>query len=297
MDTQNLKAFLAVAESGSFSSAAEQLHLTQPAVSKRISLLEQQLEAPLFDRIGRHVTLTEAGRTLLPLATEILHALRDARQQIKDLQQTVSGQLRLVTSHHIGLHRLPAVLRRFAERYPQVEIDIQFMDSELACQSILAGEFDLGVVTRSTSQDERMQQECIWIDRLIFVAASDHPLSRKKTVSLEDLSRHPALLPDRRFLTTRIVADLFNARQLELKSIMSTNYLETIKALISVGYGWGVLPEIMLTDNSLERLPVTGVDLRRHLDCIHHRQRSLSHPAACFIDLLRESAAVDRFPE
>jgi len=288
MDTQNLKAFLAVADSGSFSAAADRLFLTQPAISKRISLLEQQLDTQLFDRIGRQISLTEAGLTLLPLARKVLTDLRDAEQRVRDLQTSVCGRLRLVTSHHIGLHRLPPLLRTFAARYPQVDMDIQFQDSEQACQLVLAGEVDLGIVTRSPGTDERLQNECIWLDRLQFAAAPDHPLSRQGKIRLEDIAGHPALLPDHKFLTTRIVEELFAEHRLELRTIMSTNNLETIKALIGVGYGWGVLPEIMLKDDSLVQLPVSGVELVRNLDCVHHRDRSLGRPALCFIDLLKE---------
>jgi len=287
VDTQNLKAFLAVAESGSFSKAANDLHLTQPAVSKRISLLEQQLDTLLFDRVGRQVSLTASGRTLEPLARNVLFAMRDAEQRIRDLGTSVSGQLRLVTSHHIGLHRLPVILRRFAGRYPQVQLDIQFKDSEEAGQSVLAGEFDLGIVTRSTVADDRIEAECIWRDRLVFVAAADHPLNRKDSISLVEISQHPALLPDRKFLTTRIVENLFRDKGLELNIIMSTNYLETIKALIGVGYGWGVLPEIMVSGDNVVRLPLERVKLSRNLDCIRHRERSLSRPAECFVAELR----------
>lgn len=293
MDTQNLKAFVAVAESGSFSAAAEQLHITQPAVSKRINLLEQQLDTPLFDRIGRQVSLTEAGRTLLPLAQRILLSMRDAQQKVMDLRCTVSGKLRLVTSHHIGLHRLPAILRKFASKYPEVELEIQFKDSEQAYLSVLAGEFDLGIVTRSPVIDPRISYQSIWLDRLIFVAAADHALGKLKSVTLEQICRHPALLPDRKFLTTRVVEELFQKRGLELHTIMSTNYLETIRALISVGYGWGVLPEIMVTNGEIAQLPVEGVSLHRNLDCIYHRDRSLSQPARSFLGLL-QSAATDR---
>jgi len=290
MDTQNLKAFIAVAESGSFSAAADQLHLTQPAVSKRINLLEQQLDTSLFDRIGRQVSLTEAGRTLLPLAQKIILAMGDARQQIMDLRSTVSGKLSLVTSHHIGLHRLPAILRKFASEYPAVELDIQFKDSEQAYHCVLAGEFDLGIVTRSPVIDPRISYQCIWLDKLVFVAAADHPLGKLETATLEDICCHPALLPDRKFLTTRVVEDLFHERGLELHTIMSTNYLETIRALIGVGYGWGVLPEIMVTDGSVVRLPVKDLTLHRNLDCIYHRDRSLSRPARSLLELLRIAA-------
>lgn len=114
MDLANLSAFVAIAGHGSFSSAAEALHLTQPAVSKRIALLEAQLSARLFDRLGRQVVLTEAGLALLPRAQRILAELDDTRRVLEHLGAAVGGRLSLATSHHVGLHRLPALLRRFA---------------------------------------------------------------------------------------------------------------------------------------------------------------------------------------
>jgi DNA-binding transcriptional LysR family regulator len=124
MDTQNLKAFVEVAAARSFSAAADRLHVTQPAISKRVHLLEQQLGTLLFDRIGRQVSLTEAGRTLLPHAQAILARMASARQALADLDADTKGLLKIITSHHIGLHRLPRVLREFSERYPRVELGI-----------------------------------------------------------------------------------------------------------------------------------------------------------------------------
>ena len=113
MDTNNLTAFLAIVDSGSFSIAAEKLFLTQPAVSKRIASLEEQLNTPLFDRSGRTVNLNEAGRTLLPKARKMLELLNDTRQEITNLSGQVKGPLSIATSHHIGLRRLPEVLKAF----------------------------------------------------------------------------------------------------------------------------------------------------------------------------------------
>ncbi len=120
MDLANLSAFIAIAETGSFSGAADRLFLTQPAISKRIAGLEQQLGVRLFDRLGREVTLTEAGRALLPRAYQILNVLDDTRRALTNLTGAVSGRLTLATSHHIGLHRLlhccglsPASTRRW----------------------------------------------------------------------------------------------------------------------------------------------------------------------------------------
>ena len=147
MDLANLNAFIAIAETGSFSGAGERLHLTQPAISKRIAGLEQQLKVRLFDRLGREVSLTEAGRALLPRAYQILNVLDDTRRALTNLTGEVTGRLTLATSHHIGLHRLPPLLREFTRRYPQVALDIQFLDSEVAYEEILHGRAELAVIT------------------------------------------------------------------------------------------------------------------------------------------------------
>lgn len=293
MDTQNLAAFVAVAHSGSFSQAGEALHLTQPAISKRISLLEQQLETRLFDRIGRQVSLTESGRTLLPRALEILDAIDRSRQAIADLSGDIRGELHLVTSHHIGLHRLPGILREYTVQFPRVRLNIQFMDSQQAYGQVLSGAFDLGIVTRGTVDDAQIRSETIWEDELVFVAAPDHPLSGMNAPALSDLSQFPALLPESRFYTTQIVESLFLVQGLRLQTLTGTNYLETIKALLTAGYAWGVLPRIMLRDQQLVCLPVKCARMARELDCIHHQNRSLSNPALKFLALLRKAAQQD----
>ena len=142
MDFSALEAFVTVAEQGSFSRAAEALHLTQPAISKRVAALESELDARLFDRIGRKVNLTEAGDALLSNARRILQELEESRRVIANLSTEVRGRLSLATSHHAGLHRLPPVLRIYTKQYPQVELDLHFMDSESACSAVEHGDDD-----------------------------------------------------------------------------------------------------------------------------------------------------------
>jgi DNA-binding transcriptional LysR family regulator len=296
MDIQNLKAFVEVAAARSFSVAANRLHVTQPAISKRVHLLEQQLGTLLFDRIGRQVSLTEAGRTLLPHADAILARMDSARQALADLDADTKGPLKIITSHHIGLHRLPRVLREFSERFPLVELDIGFMDSEEAYAEVLKGHCDLGIITQVREQHDTVCTRTLWKDRLEFVAAPQHPLSQRERVNLEDLAQYPALLPERRFYTTQLVEELFAGHALRLNIKLATNYLETIKALITAGYAWGVLPRSMLEDRTLALLDVRHTEteqpltLTRNLDCIHHRQRQMSKAARAFFELLCQHA-------
>lgn len=292
MDTQLLQAFAAVAESGSFSAAAELLHLTQPAVSKRIALLESQLDCSLFDRIGRQIALTEAGRALLPHAQSVLQELRAAKRHIQDLRGGVTGLLTMGISHHMGLHRLPPVLQQFTQQYPEVRLDIDFLDSEEAYERVLLGEVEIGVITLAPEEKPSLQQITVWQDELVVTVARSHPLAAQKRVTARALSQHRAILPGLNTYTGRIIKTLFEEQRLPLDVSMSTNYLETIRVMAGIGLGWSVLPKT-LVDEQLCCLTLTGQKLSRNLGVVIHRERSLSNAAAAFLRLLLP----EQFPE
>ena len=289
MDLASLNAFIAIAETGSFSLAGERLHLTQPAISKRIAGLEQQLAVRLFDRLGREVNLTEAGRALLPRAYQILGVLDDTRRALTNLNGEISGRLTLATSHHIGLHRLPPLLRAFTRAHPQVALDIQFLDSEVAYEEVLHGRAELAVITLAPETREPVRAVGVWDDPLDFVAAPEHPLACIGPVSLADVARHPAVFPGGNTFTHHIVRRLFEAEGLTPNIGMSTNYLETIKMMVSIGLAWSVLPRTML-DEQVARLPLAGIQLHRRLGYILHSERTLSNAAKAFMALLDAQA-------
>lgn len=286
MDLESLRAFVAVAECGSFSLAAQQLHLTQPAVSKRISSLETRLNHPLFDRLGREVTLTEAGEALMPKARAILRDVVETERSIKELSGEIIGSLRVATSHHIGLHHLPPILREFASSHREVNLQFEFLDSEQAHEKVLRGDVDFAVVTLAPELEPPLQGEVIWQDSLVFVAAKGHALTELKELSMEGLSKEPAILPDLNTFTGRLVQQAFADRGLKLNLNMTTNYLETIKMMVTVGLGWSVLPKTML-DESLQELNPGKVTLTRSLGVVKHQKRTMGKAALAFYDLLR----------
>ena len=285
MDIAALKAFIAVADSGSFSLAAEQLFLTQPAISKRVSALENELETRLFDRIGRGVSLTEAGQALLPRARNILLDLEDSVRALSNLSGEVHGTLRFGTSHHIGLHRLPPVLKEFVHVYPEVRLDIRFMDSEEACLAVEHGELELAIVTLPPSPANVLQTEKVWDDPLAIMVARDHPLAQKRRPSLRDLASHPVILPATGTYTRQIAEAAFKEVDLHLDIALSTNYLETIHMLVSVGIGWSLLP-VTMRDDQTRILSVSALSLSRSLGVVYHRDRTLSNAARALNRLL-----------
>ena len=284
MDISNLKAFVSIANTGSFSLASEELFLTQPAISKRIASLESELNTPLFDRIGRKVRLTAAGETLYTHAQLILKEVNNAKQSVINLSDSIQGELKIATSHHIGLHRLPSVLTHYVANYPSVDLAIEFMDSEDACKLIEQGEIELAIVTLPLTPIPNLHQELIWDDPLSFVVKKNHELSNKK-ITLQELTTHAAVLPSHGTFTREVIQQLFAKHQLELNIRMSTNYLETIKMLIQVGLGWGVLPNSML-DKDLVALKVPKVNIARQLGIVWHAKHSLSNPAQALLDYL-----------
>ena len=286
MDTNTLQAFLTVANTSSFSIAAEKLFITQPAVSKRIAALEAELNTHLFDRIGRSISLTEAGRTLLPRAQRVIAELEDSKRAVSNLSGKVEGRLRVGTSHHIGLHRLPPILRNYTLQYPDVELDLRFMDSEQACAAVLHGDLEIGIVTLPLEPIDNLIMKKVWDDPLSVVVGKTHPLAKKKSIKVEQLAKHAAILPARGTYTREVLERTFAPLGTNLLISLSTNYLETIKMMVDVGLGWSVLPLSMLDKNNYRLINVAGLKFERTLGVVQHRERTLSNAANALIEML-----------
>ena len=295
MQLNQIHAFLAIAELESFSLAAERLHITQPAVSKRIRQLENSIDVQLFDRIGKRSILTPNGTAFKPHAERILEELKSFRSGLSRQQATPSGSLSFATSHHIGLHRLPQTLRAFKIRYPQVDLDLQFMDSEDACAAVANNELELAIVTLPEHGDERLDYEAIWIDRLVVVLATDHPCATDTDITPQSLLRHAAILPSKGTFTRKIINSLFAGQREQLNIILETNYLETIKVMVAANLGWSILPESMV-DATLTAHQLQGLDLRRALGIVTRKQRTLSLGSSAMIELLRQQRDAAALP-
>ena len=291
MDNQNLSAFIVVAENKSFSEAAYQLDVTQSTISKRIALLESQLGRKLFDRVARRVALTEAGQELLPRARSILKEYANALQAINDLSGNVSGILRLAISHHLGLHRLPNILKIFSKTYPNVVLDIEFMDSEKAYERIMQAKSEIGIITLGSEIHPNIRKKKIWDDPLKFVCSQDHALSNMLNPKLKDLANFPVILPGLNTYTGRIVQSIFQSQQISLTAPMRTNYLETISKMVEVGLGWSVLPETLT--KPLHVLRLNHTPMKRQLGYICHTKHTLSNAGMRFLSLLDQQCETE----
>lgn len=289
MDVSALKVFLAVADSGSFSRAAEQVFLTQPAISKRIATLEAELGQPLFDRLGRRIMLTEAGQTLLPRARSIVADLKDARRALAKLTEGVRGLLSMATSHHIGLHRLPPILRYFNRHYPEVELDLHFMDSEEAARAVVQGRLELAVITLPSNPDPQLKVIPIWEDPMAIVTAPGHALGRERHANKQTLTRYPAILPGPGTVTRDLILGALGPTAADIRIAMSTNYLEVLKMLAAIGLGWSALPRTMI-DAELKVVHIEDMVIQRQLGIVVHGARTLSRASHAMLELIQDQA-------
>ena len=286
MDIATLKAFIIVAQQQSFSKASELLHLTQPAVSKRVASLEQELEVSLFNRINRQVSLTDAGKQLLPKAQELVNQAVDMQRYVDNMHERVSGILPIAISHHIALYRMPPILKRFNQLYDSVKLDIRFEDSEQALDLVEQGDIELAIITLPSTLMSNLRMDIVWQDPLCIVVGREHQLVKSTKVSLQQLSKYPCVLTTADTETYQIIWREFNQENVNLNVQMSTNNLQSLKMLVVAGIGWSLLPQTMLDED----LVVLGYKrtLIRKLGIVTHSKRSLSNAALAMNKLVNQ---------
>ncbi|WP_019518631.1 LysR family transcriptional regulator [Faucicola boevrei] len=286
MNTTNLNTFLAVMQTGSISQAADKLFITQPAVSKRIKNLEDEFNVTLFDTVGRGIIPTQAAHDLMPHARRWLDDYDNLKINLKNRQQSVSGKLVIGTSHHIGLHHLPAVLKQFIQNYPTVQLEVHFVDSEQAHKAVLDGDLSMAFLTLPPVYDKRLNYHTLWSDPLHFVTGTLSSLAQKSNVTLELLANYPAILPAANTFTSQITLSEFAKHNLKPYATMSTNPLESIRMLVSVGLGWSVLPETLISSDLQIVSMNEPIEMQRYLGLVTNPNITVSASMSALLEML-----------
>ena len=243
MDTELLKTFLAICRQRSFSKAAEQLHRTQPAISRRIGLLERELGVPLFERGASELMLSQAGRVLEPFAERALAALRDAEDAVRELRQTNAGPLSLAIVGTLAGRELSALLKRFAAAHPKVEISLRTARSAEVSDLVRRGEATIGIrYDRDRSPD--LESSLLGTERLLVVCAADHALAGRRVRSFASLKdQHWVAFPAPRDIAAEHVFGLFNAHGFGEVTFTPVDSLTAQKRLVEAGFGLALMPE------------------------------------------------------
>jgi LysR family hydrogen peroxide-inducible transcriptional activator len=245
MEIHQLRYFLAVADEGNFSRAAEKVRVAQPSLSQQIQKLEAEVGQPLFDRLPRTVVLTEAGRCLLEFARKILTDVADARRCVDELKGEVGGRLGVGAIPTIAPYVLPSLIGKFQKRYPKVSLEIVEDVTENIARRLEDGELD--VAFASTCNDgPTIERYSLGQEALLLLLPKEYPLAKKKQVNWSDLKSEKFLLLHEINCLSQQVSELLAANRLQADLALKGAQLGTIAGLVAAGMGVALVPEMMV---------------------------------------------------
>src|SRR5215831_13234827 len=240
LDSRQLRAFVSLARTGSFTKTARQLHLSQSAISHSIKALEDEVQCRLLDRVGKSVILTHAGEQLLGHAQRILTEMEIARERLKDLGKWGHGRLRIGASPTACQYLLPKVLREFKESFPRCLIQIEPGDTPMALELLHSHRIDLGL-TLEPRHDAQLEFRPLFEDELKFVVSALHPWAKAGSVDRSEITRQRFILYTRSSYMADMIEDYFKHEGLVLPTSIELGNMEAIKELVKLGLGISIL--------------------------------------------------------
>jgi DNA-binding transcriptional LysR family regulator len=289
VDLHRLRTFQALSETLHFRHAAERLGITQSAVSQQIASLEKDLGATLFERIGRRVYLTPAGEVLAREAVKVLSTVSRAREAVGAVSKGDAGRLRVGASTTPGIYLLPEVLGRFRTGFPLIELDFKIANSSRIEALSVANEFDLGVCGFRPTHEELFEVE-LGEDRITAVAAPAL-IGKTRRVRPGDLARWPLVARERGSATRTAVERALASLGVELVPAFELPSPEAIVRAAEAALGYAFVSARAAGEaiemGRLVEIRVHGLDVRRSLFAVYHRDKQVTPPMRELMDLLR----------
>jgi DNA-binding transcriptional LysR family regulator len=302
MNLRQLEAFCRIVDLGSFSMAAEDMGLSQPAVTFQMQALERELGTSLLDRTPRRALPTESGRVLYQHAREILRHVDRAQREIRDLDQMLRGTLLIGASTGPGEHVLPQILGRFKAEYPEIDIILRILPTDEIISQVLDNELEVGVVG-AVEAHANLQFEPFVQDRLIVIAPPDHPWASGEAVTVQHLVREPFILQQagagvRIMLEAGLRSMDFGLADLNV--YMEVGLQESIKTAVEAGFGVGIISRFAVRQElrfgTLVEIAVADLpSFRDEFYLVRHLRRRLSRATETFLEYAQDqvTAATD----
>ncbi|MCM3757873.1 LysR family transcriptional regulator [Sporosarcina aquimarina] len=298
---QGLNVFVKVAEKKSFSRAAEELHMTQPAVSQYIRSLEETMNVRLLERTNKYVRLTKAGEIVYHHAKEIVGLYGRMHHLVNDLSHEASGQLSIGASYTFGEYVLPHILARLLENYPRIQPDVTIGNTAEIADLIMSRQLDVGIVEGRFKENRQLTTQAFAEDRMILVASADHPLSLKSyEVEWKELREQTWIIREEGSGTREAVETVFERHALTPVRTMLFSSTQPIKEAVEAGLGisllseWAVQKEIRYGD--LVQLPVKDLPFVRQFSIVTSSQYQ-TKALNVFLELLLNNRELTLFRE
>lgn len=295
MELTQLDAFIAAAECGSFSRAAEVLNVAQPSLSNRIQSLEREVGQVLFERMGRGVKLTDAGVAFLPYAQRALRTLGDGLFVLEGTRQGTMGRLTIGTAPAVGTYILPGLLKAFHDNHKGVDVSVRTGHSEDVLQMILEDEVQVGFGRPVTHPDVHTLP--IYHDELVLVLSSSHPYAKRGIINIPDLASESLIVFDRESSYYSLILALFRDLGLVPHQQMFLDSIEATKKMVEQNLGIALLPSVAVDREiklgTLHKVQLdTPEPVHRDVAVMYRRNKPQSGPMQSFLSLVGEIYAV-----
>ena len=292
MQIESLKLFCDLAETASFTKAAKINGVTQSAVSQQISSLETKFEAVLIERSKKKFTLTKEGNTLYKYSKQIVQTYDELRHKIQEIQNVVTGTIKVVTIYSIGLHELPPYLKKFLKKHPTVNVSVEYRRATQLYEDIVTGMADIGLVAYP-QKDPRLQVTSLAEDMLVLICHPDHPLAQQPKVKLSEIASHKFIAFEPDIPTRRAIDKILRDRNVEVDHAMEFDNIETVKRAVEIDAGISIVPRSPVAQEvakkTIAMVEIEDEKFYRPLAAVHKKSKVLSPAMKEFLTLLEKS--------
>jgi len=291
MQIESLKVFCDLAESESFTKAAQINNVTQSAVSQQISSLERMFKSLLIERSKKRFRLTREGQVLYDYSKQIIATYEALGSKLQEIKDIISGTIRVATIYSIGLHDLPPYLKRFLKAYPTVNVHVEYRRANQVYEDVMGNVVDLGLVAYPT-RDNKLEIYPLRKDPLVLVCHPQHPLAKQKRIRMKTLSgqKFIGFQPD---IPTRKALDkILKENNVDVQHVMEFANIETVKRAVEIDAGVAIVPQTTVVQEvakqTLAQVELDDGDFFRPLAAIYKKNKVLSPAMKQFLSILKE---------
>ncbi len=294
MNLNQLKIFYLAAKKGSLSAAAEELFITQPAVTKGIQRLQEYYEIKFVDHIGKKLVLTDAGEVLYEIAEKIFDMESQAEESIRDFQQRKKGHIRILSSESFGDYYLPHIIIPFSKAHPLVRISMSILPTEHVVENTATLNNDLGFISYPVENKKLVIKEVLE-DQLVIITPMNHPLTQKSQLKAQDLENQLIIMHETGSAPRRAIEDFIRKNNISLKIPLELSSNRAIKRAVEEGIGIALISRKVANDeiqaNRLKAIPLLDPSMNRKFYIIHHKDKYISESLKTFMDMVFEWAS------
>jgi DNA-binding transcriptional LysR family regulator len=290
MQLETLKMFCDLAETESFTRAAQISEVTQSAVSQQISALERHFKSILIERSKKKFRLTREGQVLYDYAKQMIQTYESLQSKLQEIKDVISGTIRIATIYSIGLHDLPPYLKKYLKTFPTVNVHVEYRRANQVYEDVLGNVVDLGLVAYPV-RDNKLEIIPLRKDRLVLICHPNHPFAKNTSVKLAALSGHKFIGFEPDIPTRKAIDKILKDHGVLVQNVMEFDNIETVKRAVEIDAGLAIVPQGTVTqevsNRTLVQVTIDDGEFYRPLAALIKKSKVISPAIKQFVSVLK----------